>query len=332
MAHLNLVIIPYFSMHLKKSFLLNHLTNISLTVLMLFIMAINGCGQNLVPNPSFEDTVSCTGTGDINDIAIWVNPTLGTPDYLNSCANGNFDVPMNAYGLQTARTGNAYVGIVSIMNSSISREYVQVQLSSPLIAGVEYCVEFYVCTSDSSTYSINNVGAYLSVNPISSSNGMELNYTPQIENPISSPINQLNIWQLVTDSFFASGGEQYLTIGNFNNNSNTDTTMINGSTWAEGYQYIDDVKVQPCSTVNINEFLLSKKLSIYPNPSNGIYNVSSEAKIQEYFIYSSVGKLIKSKKLNTQNFKLNLEEFASGIYYIKLETNNNILQKKLIIN
>lgn len=288
--------------------------------------------QNLVPNPSFEDTLSCDGTGNINQLAYWVNPTSSTPDFLSSCTNGNFNVPVNVYGSQNARTGNSYVGLVSIINTSSSREYIQVQLTSALIAGKEYCVEFYVCTSDSSTYSINNIGAFLSTNAISSSNGTELICTPQIENSITSPLTQSNTWQLVSDGFIAVGGEHYITIGNFNSNNNTDTTMLNGSSWAEGYQYIDDVSVEKCGVNGINEESLNINIELYPNPSNGSVNISSIKPIKKYSVYSSIGKLIVSDTPHKKDFLLDLENYASSVYIIKFEIDNSIITKKLFIN
>lgn len=290
------------------------------------------CGQNLVPNPSFEDTVNCDGTGDISQLQHWINPTASTPDFLSSCTNGNFNVPSNVYGNQTARTGNSYIGLVSIINASSSREYIQIQLTSPLVAGTQYCVEFYVCVSDSSTYSVNNIGAFLSTNAISSSNGTELMCNPQIVNPISAPLNQLNTWQLVSDSFTASGGEQYLTLGNFNNNGNTDTTMLNGSSWAEGYQYIDDVKVESCSGNSIYENVIDEATLLYPNPSSGFVKIVSIQPIKRYFVFNSIGKLVLADNPNDLDFHLDLSNLPSSTYYIKLEIENSLITRKLFIH
>lgn len=305
----------------------------NLAIILFFMFATSYIqAQNLVPNPSFEDTVSCPINGNLNNVNLWVNPNSATPDYFHICTFGNFGVPVNGYGNQSARTGNAYAGVISIMNISGYREYLQVQLTSPLSAGVKYCVEFYVMAADSSTYSINNIGAYLSNVPISSPSSNEFTVTPQIENQISSPINQPNVWQLVTDSFIATGGEQYITIGNFNNNSNTDTTMLNGSTWAEGYQYIDDVKLQTCSTVNIDETLLVNQISLYSNPSNGKINISSHETIKNYTVYSSLGQLIINNFPNTTNFQIDLTNYSTGIYYINMQTTKSNITKKIIIN
>ena len=62
----------------------------NLSSIILLLIASHCLAQNLVPNPSFEDTVHCPvpplGTGLIQDAVGWIN--LGfTPDYYNPCAN-----------------------------------------------------------------------------------------------------------------------------------------------------------------------------------------------------------------------------------------------------
>src|SRR5690242_10884671 len=93
--------------------------------------------QNLVHNPSFEDTVSCPNAiGNINQCEGWFS--LGeSPDYWNSCANNNFPfqygVPRNIFGSQAAYDGNAYAGIVTYDELSPSfREIIGTRLVNPL--------------------------------------------------------------------------------------------------------------------------------------------------------------------------------------------------------
>src|ERR1043165_3367909 len=89
-------------------------------ILLYSCLALSAHAQNLVPNPSFEDTVKCpTNHGDINgiDASNWL--TFGsTPDYFNSCNNypasdynHGCSVPDNWAGFQAAATGFAYAGL-----------------------------------------------------------------------------------------------------------------------------------------------------------------------------------------------------------------------------
>ena len=70
-----------------------------------------------------------------------------------------------------------------------------------------------------------------------------------------------------------------------------------------------------------------KTISIFPNPSRGIFNLST--KVENISIYSLDGKIIKSAK-NTD--RINLQEFKNGYYLIQVEDDNRIERLKLIKN
>lgn len=72
---------------------------------LIFLFSVCGYAQNLVPNPSFEDTLQCPN-GDFNNIKFWINPTSATPDIFNSCSTDGFTgVPVNYFGNQSASMG-----------------------------------------------------------------------------------------------------------------------------------------------------------------------------------------------------------------------------------
>lgn len=208
---------------------------------------------NLVPNPSFEDTIVCpNGVAKLNSAKGWVNPTGGSPDYFNSCTMIGVGTPNNYFGYEVPRTGNAYAGFGSFAIlpgvSDSAREYIQAPLFDTLIKGEVYCVEFYVSLADSlSEYAVNNIGAYFSVNAVAGSNYDPLPFLAQIVNTSANPLTNMNGWTKVSGQFTAQGGEQYITIGNFNANSKSDTVFIRlpSSTFSAktSYYYIDDVSV-----------------------------------------------------------------------------------------
>jgi len=222
-----------------------------------------GCvthAQNLVPNNSFENYVSCpNGLGEIIDAVSWTNPTWSTPDYYNSCApiNSGCSVPSNAGGYHMAFTGNAYAGLITY--SAIfpnSRDYIQVKLLDSLILGKEYCISYYVSLSKIVQLAANGFSAYLSTYPVASANQNILPYSAQVNyagNIITDTIN----WVLISGTVIARGGESYLTIGNFSTDANTSTSIVNqsGSGGAESYYYIDDVYVGTCDTLKPPEII-----------------------------------------------------------------------------
>tara|TARA_Y100000589_G_scaffold147205_1_gene140793 strand:- start:27640 stop:28833 length:1194 start_codon:yes stop_codon:yes gene_type:complete len=209
--------------------------------------------QNLVPNPSFEYFTSCpSGFSQINSAVPWFSAnTYGTPDFLNSCApTGLFSVstPNNFRGFQNARTGVGYahIFVMPTIGPSDYREYIQVPLISPLVAGQLYEISFYVSLSDKSRYATNNLGVHISSSPTYSVGYYPMPYTPQINE--TSIISDTSNWQLISGVYLASGGEQYITIGNFYYDSLTAKTINNPSSpnfFSDNGYYIDDVCVTP---------------------------------------------------------------------------------------
>lgn len=211
--------------------------------------------QNLVPNPSFEDTIQCpAGLNSLTNAINWINPTIASPDHFHSCNTGTAGVPSNGFGSQAARTGNSYVGIHTsdFVSSNEYREYIQCELTSPLQIGQKYKVAFFVSLSEGSGKACDNIGAYLSSAQISSSSNLTLLYSPQITSPINAPTTSKTEWTEITGTFMATGGEKYITIGVFTTNANTNWVNVNGGWSSEPYYYIDDVSVIKVDT-NVND-------------------------------------------------------------------------------
>lgn len=210
---------------------------------------------NLVPNHSFEDTVACPWASSQIEYAVnWNRPTMGTPDYFHSCGlPGNTSVPSNFAGYKDARTGKAYAGFFSFFNDNRNyKEYIEARLKDSLIAGKEYCLFFYVSLADNFRFASDGIGALLTTDSVYSNNDSVLdNYTPQIVG--STIISDEEGWTYIGGSFIASGGEKYITIGNFSPNINTQTTPVSGLpgiNYDGAYYLIDDVYLGPCDTLD----------------------------------------------------------------------------------
>ncbi len=190
--------------------------------------------QNLVQNPSFELYPQCPSSRNDGRLPFnWVQATLGTADYFNSCvANGPGlpDVPTNFVGVQSAHTGDAYIGVYINIESSGQyagyREYMQSLLSTNLIAGKKYKFEMFVSLADESQFAANNLGVYISATQITSNNSNVLNNTPQIS--FTSFVTDKNNWTKISGNYVATGGERYITIGCFTANNNTHLQSVSG--------------------------------------------------------------------------------------------------------
>lgn len=87
------------------------------------------------------------------------------------------------------------------------------------------------------------------------------------------------------------------------------------------------------ASLSLNEFDLNN-LSLYPNPANKeinlVWNKSDEVSIR---IYNSLGKLMYySKNQNLLNpHKIDISQFSSGLYFVKVNNDNGVVTKKLIV-
>jgi len=305
----------------------------------LFICGIS-ISQNLVPNPSFETYTVCPNSvGQIESSTPWTAATTdnSSTDYYNACsASSSLGVPYNQGGFQYARTGNAYAGVAFCLNTGL-REYLQVQLTNPLVQNTTYHVEFYINSSNSSVNSnCNNIAANLSVNrPYTTSQGVLQTLTPHIMNPGNPVVTDTLNWMQVSACYIAQGGEEYITIGNFFDNSNTQV----GATGV-GYYYVDDVKVEAISGTCVNgiiELLANHNLKVYPNPNNGTFSIAYtfEQAGQEFVLFNLMGKEVKRIPLeNNEGVKQqNNTDLNNGIYLYKVLNSNKVLfTGKLIVN
>lgn len=206
--------------------------------------------QNLIPNPSFEAYNTCpTSFGQINNLTDWVLVTghTGSPDFFDVCASSIFcDVPANAFGNQNPATGDGYVGLGLFYNLNPNfREYIQVQFSSPLVAGITYQLSLKVNLADNVSYASPEFSAYFSDTLLAwaAANAEPINtVTPQLN--FGTTITNTNDWITISGTFTAAGGEEYMTFGNFKADSNTSINFVGTKPSAIAYYYIDDFLLQ----------------------------------------------------------------------------------------
>ena len=173
-------------------------------------------GQNLVLNPSFEDTIPCNQVNYPPSLTCypWFMATGGNPDYfseINQCWHD--PAPQSIFGFQYARTGVAYCGLGVYENLPQFynyREYLDGVLIDTLKAGHIYCVSFYVVNSDLCRYNSGDIGAYFSSDSVfDQSTALNLSFIPQIVNSNGIIYDTLN-WVQVSGTFVAGGGGNLL--------------------------------------------------------------------------------------------------------------------------
>ena len=297
----------------------------------------NANAQNLVLNPSFEDTIACPTTTAIPmQCKYWYTANIGSPDYFSEQPDifcGTSPVPLSNAGYQYARTGIAYVGLVTLMqplnpNYLNRREYIGGELSDTLKQGHEYCVSFYISVAEELKYVTDGIGLYLSIDSaVDYTINTNLPFVPQISNPSGNIIYDTLNWVQISGTYIANGGEKYLTIGNFKDNANTLIDSINNNvpqSRYESYLFIDDVSVIDC-TVGIGEVNNNKDIGrLYPNPANTFVYYQDNLGENENGIITlldMLGKELKGYKLTKGNnlISIPVSDLAKGIYLVKIK-------------
>lgn len=305
--------------------------------------------QNLIQNGSFENytNIDCGGGGFDNYSMVgtphvvnnWYS--LNSPDYFNSTCNpGGFNVPYSYFGNAYAKQGNAYAGFILFAGNYETKEYIHQQLSAPLQAGGIYCLSFYVSRADGITHAIKNIGAYFSVSTPTLFSNYYVNATPQVSNQ-SGFITDTTTWTEIQGCFTAVGGEQHITIGNFNSNVNTDTVFVGcvnqtPATVKYAYYYIDDITLIDQTTVGVNELNVSTKINLFPNPNNGLmqldYSLGGYEKA-ELKLYDVTGKLIFEKNIvnNEGSLIISEQNLYNGVYFYHILVGENTIKTDKIV-
>lgn len=309
---------------------------IKLTVMLFLVLPYGGISQvNLIPNNSFEDTLGCPFNvsgmygEQIYFLENWF-PAAESPDYLNSCSNSQVNVPNSGFGYQYARSGQAYVGFYTIRQSNFIpnyREYIGVQLNQTLSIGTKYYFRGYIAAAyggvQNMRYFSNNIGVLLSKNYFESQqNPLIPNNTPT--GNFDSILTDTTNWVPFQFSFIADSSYEYLYLGNFYDNINTDSILPYGFTSAQGaYYFMDDL----CLSVDSNfcETILSLNnqkedpFIIYPNPTTTHLFFNNVKQSQMLFIYDLIGRQIFSHYLKKEDSSLEISNLPAGNYYIKME-------------
>ncbi|MEI6695210.1 MAG: gliding motility-associated C-terminal domain-containing protein [Bacteroidota bacterium] len=227
----------------------------NLLFIFLILLAINSNGQitgnNLVKNPSFEEYYSCPiNTGELYKSKYWWGYST---DYYNSCSL-SMGVPFSPSGFQYANIGSSYSGIIIYQNYNLNfsnrRETIKTKLINTLIKNKRYCTSLAINLAEVSYnhnfyIQLDSIGMLFTQNQVQDSILPICNNCAQIKKKISL-LDTVN-WLKINGSFIANGGEEYLTIGNFQD-------IIHWPFSEHGliYIFIDDVSVCECTyTINL---------------------------------------------------------------------------------
>jgi len=90
------------------------------------------------------------------------------------------------------------------------------------------------------------------------------------------------------------------------------------------------------TALGTEDFASLDKISISPNPSKGIFNISKNSSIQisKIKIFDTNAKLLKEldRDIDSQESAVDLSELSKGMYFMEISNQNDKVVKKIILN
>lgn len=214
---------------------------------------------NLVKNPGFEEiSETVDNWGQLERVPGWNNANAGSADIFSKSADPrNVGLPDNEMGTIKPFEGEYCAGIVAWKDDKRAgqvgdnqrkgwnsySEYLQGELTVPLIEDAKYKVSFRVSLGDNSDRAVSGIGALFSQEMIAEKHRGFLDGTPEVWT--TDVIKDKEGWTEISGTFTAVGDEAYIIIGVFSADYMTKESIIEGPDNQRAYYYVDAVSVVP---------------------------------------------------------------------------------------
>ena len=129
--------------------------------------------------------------------------------------------------------------------------------------------------------------------------------------------------KIITDiknNIVISGSFTHSASFEFGTNLNTLTSLYNRR--LKDYNNSDFIlKLKPNTLAIEDQIADNQDLKIFPNPTNNTIQITGNPSInnKNFTITDILGKTVKSGKINSADDKIDLSDFNSGAYYLKIE-------------
>ena len=128
---------------------------------------------------------------------------------------------------------------------------------------------------------------------------------------------------------FVIGGNQFAGIL-FTDKTPGETVIVRVWGWSQQFGKFR-IAAYDSSTLSTDE-VESNELEVYPNPIKNEVNISYSNIIDEVVIYDIRGKEVLKNKVNNNYINLNTNSLESGLYIIKVKSEDNVHTYKIVKN
>jgi hypothetical protein len=315
-----------------------------------FVALLRCEAQNLVPNPGFEDTDSCTFGLGLGALHHWYSAN-GTPDHLQSCqpygtANG---LPLNLFTFQQPFEGNSCVGIFTYHQNGLDeqREWIMTPLVEPMVPGQTYYCSFRANAGFGGNAQYPQI--WLANDKVGMLFTMQdrpwLWGDPEPSRPNTAHLLHPTVlsdtvgWSLVSGSFVADSAYQYLMIGQFFSNALTDTVHFAspGSVfpwYPRAYTLIDGLCVSSnpkgCELAQAVEELQATLVILYPNPASDALVIAGAGGALGT-VLDALGRVVWQGRALGERHVLQVGHWARGSYTLRVESRRGVEFHKFVL-
>ena len=316
----------------------------------IYVNVLNNCNidtiTSLVKNGDFEEhNFAPDDASQIYKACGWNNASyVPSAEYHNSDAtSASFGVPTNMFGYQADNTnGNhAYAGMYISPNrpnflENVYSESIKTELTHALVPNAEYQLKFDVSLAED--YPLNGIKFQALISDVNfeiATGGIIpiSNITPDkvfLTNSTFSDSSSATNWETISFTFTTGTNPslKYLYIGGL---SNVQFKVTSGT---ETYFYVDNVsltRIDDLGTSDLN--FEGNDILLFPNPAQSIITIRNpNSTIKSIELYDLEGRILRKEEVNKTDLDIELSNYQSGTYIIKIKTNNGTVFRKFIKN
>jgi len=94
------------------------------------------------------------------------------------------------------------------------------------------------------------------------------------------------------------------------------------------------VTVSTDPILNTDDIVLDKNITLFPNPTKGNITLQNENNLplSEVIIYNSIGQIVYTQQIDntTTDMRISLENYPDGIYFVRINSGNTSVVKRII--
>ncbi|WP_298150039.1 T9SS type A sorting domain-containing protein [Flavobacterium sp.] len=96
------------------------------------------------------------------------------------------------------------------------------------------------------------------------------------------------------------------------------------------FPVITNIATTVFSTLSAGDTMKDNSLTIYPNPTADVVHIKSHSNIGTIELFDAQGRILQHTNANGMEASLNMAQYTSGMYYVKVQTGNGVKTQQLL--